>query len=377
MASTSGFARNLLISANAVLDGANPETKITSPGFLELLIEKASGAEVSNMKQAPSGHCKDITFRYRQRGVPGEATDSLSCDSNNFPLYNEATITQSLFKQISMNFDFATICKFEEEASKYVSTNTGNAPAQFSGFMKIVWDAIYSKMNAIVGAMDEDLLAKMALNFGYNATNSLNSAKTINFPLATTTNDLTTGMTGLLSDVLANEMDLNNTALVGSGLMINYWIQNVLKNAKGVDAAGLNTGSLGMASFYPDYYAASAWGSNKFAIIDPRALTFLDLNVYQGFRATHLDDSWFFKMPFVITTSTGKTFTMNFDVQVQEHACAENITDGYGQPLSVGPGITVFIRKAFDLFVIPGNAYGATDRLVGNNGTLLYTATNS
>lgn len=377
MGNTSGFARDLLITAPMIWDGANPGTKITSPGFLEMLIEKASGAMVSNAKQTPSGHYRDIVLRTRARGVPDEATDTLSCDASNAPLYQETTITQSLFKQISLNFDLATIPKFEEEASKYISTNTGNAPAQFPGWMKFVWDAIYSKMNAMVGAMDQDLLAKQLLNFGVNQTTGVNTATTINLTLATTTNPLNEGITGLMGQAVANEFDWQNSAFVGSGLMYNYWVQNVLKSAKGVDAAGLNTQSLGLPPFYNDQYAASTWGANKFAVIDPRAVNFIDLNVYKGFRAVHLDDSWYFSMPFQITTSSGKTFTLDFDVQVQEHSCAETIVDGYGQNLTVGPGITVFIRKAFDIFNIPVAAYSITDRLYRNNGTLLYTATNA
>lgn len=378
MANASGFARDILTTATAVLDGANPETKITSPGFLRLLKQKASGAEISSLKQNAAGHFRDIKFRYRQRSVPGESQSTSSCDADNFPLYKEATITQSLFRQVSLNFDFETIAKFENEASAYRALNPGNnAPASLGGMMNVVWDAIANKMNALLGDMDIDLITKMNTNWGYNAKSGLNTATTLNFPLNGTNNDLTAGVTGLLEQVMMNEMDINNTAIIGSGLITNYWLQNVVKNAKSADQAGLSTPALGMPAFFPDYYTSSVWGANKFGVVDPRALTFLDLNIYQDYRARHLGTSTYFKMPLIVTDSFGQQFQMDFDIQIKETDCPVSIDNSYGDPLTVGPGITVFIRKSFDLYVEPGDVYGANDRLKGNNGTLLYLATNA
>ena len=378
MANASGFARDILTTATAIFDGANPETKITSPAFLRMLTEKAAGAEVSSSIQNANGHFRDIKFRYRQRSVTGESDDALSCDASNNPLYKEATIAQAMFRQVSLNFDFDTIAKFENEASSFRKLNAGNnAPSQLGGLMNIVWDGIANKVNALLGDMDIDLLTKMNLHWGFNNNTGLNTATTLNFPLSATNNALTSGITGLLEQGMANEMDMSNSCIVGSGLITNYWLQNVAKNAKSADYGGLNTSALGLPSFYADYYASTVWGTNKFALVDPRALTFLNLNLYQDYRATHLATSTYFKMPLMITDSLGNTFQMDFDIQLKETDCPTVTADGYGNPLTIGPGVTIFIRKSFDLFTQPGDVYGANDRLKGNNGTLLYTATNS
>ena len=81
-------------------------------------------------------------------------------------------------------------------------------------------------------------------------------------------------------------------------------------------------------------------------------------------------------MPMMLTTSAGTTFQMNFDVQIKTVDCPTVIDNRYSDPITVGPGYIVYIRKPFDIFVQPGNTYGATDRLAGNNGTLKYIATN-
>lgn len=378
MATTSGFARDLMLTSQQIFAGASPDAKITTPGFLRLCIDAARPQIVSAAKNEGTGHVKDIKLKYRQRSVSGNTSSSLTCDADQMRLFNEATISQSLFRQVAINFDFETIAKFEADASvvRKSLNRPGGSPAFESG-MNIVWDAIAAEMNGLLADIDTDLLAKMALNFGYNYTTGLNTAKTVNFPQATTTNVLASGMTSLLSDILANEMDMNNAAIVGNGLIISYWLQNVAKAASGAAQNGINQAALGMPAFYADYYSATSWGSNKFAIVDKRALQFLDLNTYQGFRATELGTSTFFKMPMLLTDSMGNSFSMDFDVQIKTRDCAETIHDRYGQNITVAPGITVYIRKPFDIYVQPGNAYGATDRLAGNNGTLLYTATNS
>ena len=377
MGTTSGFARDLMLTSQAVFKGSNPETKITAPGFLQMCVDAGKTQIISSQKDQSSGLVRDIKLKYRQRSTAGNSSSSYTCDADNFRLWNEAYITQSLFRQIAINFDFDTVAKLEAEA--IVKRAAPGQPANtdpLDGVMAVVWDAIASEMNGMLADMDTDLLTKMNLNWGYNATNNLNTAKTVNFPLATTTNSLVAGMTGLLHDAQMNEMDINNCAIVGNGFVSNYYIQNVLKGAIGLSAAGLNTASLGMPKFYQDFYTVSNWGANEFGLIDTQALQFLDLNVNQGFKATELGTSVYFMMPMMLTTSAGTTFQMNFDVQIKTVDCPTVIDNRYSDPITVGPGYIVYIRKPFDIFVQPGNTYGATDRLAGNNGTLKYIATN-
>lgn len=375
MATTSGFARDLMLTSEQVFKGANPETKITAPGFLQMCSDAAKPQIISAQKDQSTGLVRDIKLKYRSRATAGNSSNTYSCDADNFRLWNETYVTQSLFRQIAINFDFDTVAKLEAEAIQM--RNAPGAPASLGGIMNVVWDAIASEMNGLLADMNIDLLTKMNLNWGYNATTGLNTAKTLNFPLATTTNDLTAGITGLLYDAQYNEIDINSCAVVGNGFIANYYIQNILKGAISTAQNGLNSSMLGMPKFYQDYYTVSNWGANKFGLVDMQALQFLDLNVNQGFKATTLGTSTYFMMPIQLMTSAGTPFTMNFDVQIKTIDCPTSINNRYGSPITVGPGYIVYIRKPFDIFVQPGNTYGATDRLAGNNGTLKYTATNS
>lgn len=375
MANASGFARDLILTAEQIFNGSNPETKITSPGFLRMLVDLPKPNIISTSMRNTQGHVRDIKLKWRPRSRPGSSQDEYTCDADDIRLYNEAYITASMFKQKAIIFDFEILSKFEDEATAL--RNAPGIPGRLGGFMNEVWASIAGEMNALIADIDIDLLAKMDLNWGVNATNNVNTGLTINFDNDGTVNDLTQGMTGVIASAQINEVDINNTVIVGSGLINNYHIQNHLRKAIGANQSGLNTSLLGMPQFYNDYYAASAWGANEFGVFDKNAIKFLDLNINQGFRALDMGTSIFFNMPFPITDSEGNTFSMNFDVQVKFIDCPTTIDNGYGDPIPVGPGMVVYIRKSYDLFVEPGGMYSFGDRVFQNNGTLKFTATNS
>lgn len=372
MATTNGFARDLLLTAQQVFKGSAPDTKITAPEFLRLCLDASQAQIISANKTPVSGHVKDIKLKFRPRSTPGNSSASFSCDADTARTYSEATIAQSLFRQIAVHFSFDTIAKFEEEASQLRSMP--NVPARLGGIMNEVYNTLSSEMNGLLGSIDIDLLTKMGTSWGVNASTGLNTATTVNFNDDGTVNSFAEGMTKLLYDVSYNEMNTANVGIVGNGHIASYYLQ---KGALGANQSGLNAGALGYPSFYNDFYSVSAWGANKFGIIDKQSLQFLDLNSNQGFKVFDYGTSVYFMMPFPITTSNGNVVTMNFDVQVKFIDCPTEIDDRYGNPQTLQPGMIVFVRKPFDIFLPPSTSYAADDRLSGNNGTLLYTATNT
>lgn len=375
MANASGYARDLLLAASMIFKGANPETKITPPGALRACLDASKPQILSNMMDEATGHVKDIKMKFRPRSKPGTTSSSYSCNADEMRAYEEASITSSLFRQKAIYFRYDTLAKFSAEAT--VLRNAKGIPPRLGGFFNEVWSTLASEANGLFADIDIDVLTKLALSFGVNQTTGLNTAKTVNFPLSTTTNDMTTGMTGITADIQANEMNMDRVGIIGSGLINNYYIQNVYKNIKSADASGVNTAAFNMPKYYNDPYAASSLGANNFAIVDMEALQFLDLNTNQGFQADDFGTSVFFTMPLPIVDSDGNTTVMNFDVQVKFYDCPTTLVDSYGVSKSIGKGIVVFLRKAFDIYVPPGAMYTFGDRIFQNNGTLLYHATNS
>lgn len=375
MANANGYARDLLLAASLVFKGSTPGVKVTPPAALRLCLDASRPQILSSEIIEATGHVKDIKIKFRPRSRPGSSSDEYSCEADEMRAYQEASITSSLFRQKAIYFRYETIAKFTSEAT--VLRNAKGIPPRLGGFFQEVWDTIASEANGFFSDIDIDIMTKLNLNWGVNQTNGLNTAKTVNFPLNGTNNDMSTGMTGIISDLAKNEMSNANVSILGSGLIFNYYVQNFMKNAKSADQAGLNTAALDMPKLYHDLNAASVLGSNNFGVIDMQSLQFLDLNATQGFQVDDFGTSVFFKMPYPIVDSEGNTTVINLDVQVKFIDCPTTLTDSYGNSQSVGKGVVVFLRKPFDIYVPPGAMYTFGDRLFQNNGTLLYHATNS
>lgn len=69
-----------------------------------------------------------------------------------------------------------------------------------------------------------------------------------------------------------------------------------------------------------------------------------------------------------------------FDFQLKYNDCPQvtNVAEyGGGQTYVEKRGWEFTLMSTYDLFKIPSDAYAAGDRLVGNNGSLYFAATNS
>jgi hypothetical protein len=66
---------------------------------------------------------------------------------------------------------------------------------------------------------------------------------------------------------------------------------------------------------------------------------------------------------------------MPFNLQIRELDCPDTAFDGY-ETRTMGRGYQILISKNFGLWQQPASAFQATDRLGGNNGSLLYDFAN-
>ncbi len=366
----------LLLQAKEVFLGTTPSKKITPPGYLRMLLEQSRPNVVSQGKDDGSGHVREVRIKYRVRRPTGLSQDTDNCDVDARPAYAEETINASLFKKTSFFLDDDTIAQYEKEASAQVKEINGIPKlAQVSPLMREQWDIIMEMANGLIGDINIALLAKQVSNFGVNQTTASNAAKTVNFPLSTTTNPLTQGMTMVMADMMANEIKLEDTIIVGNGLVNNYYLQSM---ANATAQNGVDQSKLAMPKFYHDMYSASSWGAHQFGIFERNAAQFVDIVRFTGFKAGIKPNTWLGSLPLPVMDSAGNMFSITVDVQVKYIDCPQDIDiTGYGSPQSVGRGWVIILSKSFDQFNIPASSYDSADRLTGNNGTLRYTATNA
>jgi hypothetical protein len=371
-----GFAPYLLKHSKAVFQGIAPSTKITPVGFTRMLLENTKPNIVSSGIDDGSGHIKDMKIKYRTRLPKGKSQTTDNCDIDARPAYAEATISATMFRKYAVMLEDETIAKYEKEASALLAPG-GASLSGVSPLMQEQWDVIMETINGLMQDINDDLVVKQVTNFGVNQTNGLATAKTVNFPLSTATNVLTAGMTMVMADARANEMNIGNTVIVGSGLIDNYYIQHNA-GAIGQGENGVNQNRLALPKFYHDFDCASGWGANQFGIFEKNSVQLIDINRYTGFKAGNKGGDFFGSLTVPVLDAQGNMVPFTFDIQLTYIKCpTELVIGGYGAAQTVNRGWALIISKSFDSFNIPADAYHADDRLYGNNGTLRYTATNA
>jgi hypothetical protein len=365
-----GFVPYLLKQAKEVLLNATPSKKITPVGFTQMLLmnDRPSVIE-SSISDSGSGHVRDMKIKYRPRLSTGKTVDTPNCDIDIIPSYLEATIPALLYRKISVHLDDAVIAQYEREAS---AAHSAGRPA--FDVPQELWDIVIENANGLLADINIDLLAAQAAAFGKNQTNGLTTAKTVNFLKDATQNDMATGFTLLMADAMANEINLMNCMIAGSGLINNYYLQ---QPSKGLDNAGVNTAQQPRPKFFYDPYAEAGWGSNEFGIFEKNAVQLINVNRYSGFRAKQVGPDVYGTLPLPLVDSLGNSLGgFNFDFHLQWVNCPTTVVIG-GENTSIAEGWVLHLSANYNLFNVPTDAYAADDRLTGNNGSLLYVATNA
>lgn len=366
-----GLALPLLLAAREVFKGATPSDKITPPGYLQMLLANAKPNVINSGIDDGSGYIRDVKVRYKNRVPSGKTVDVDDCSIQAIPVYKDFTISSTSFKKYAMFFEQDVIAKFERDALALLNFGT---PA--TSIIREVMDGIMNAANGILADINIAMLALQAANWGKNQVTGLNTAKTVNFQLATTSNPLNAGMTDVMSDLMLNEIRQDGVKIVGSGLVNNYYLQQPAKSA---DQSGLNTNNLFLPQFYFDPYAAAGWGANDFAVFERDAVQFINICRFRGPKAGMLGADEFGTVVLPLSDSLGRPIgALEFDWQKRYITCPTEIVIGGAEtPTAVGRGVSIDLMCSFSQVNIPADAYDAADRLTGNNGTLLYVATNA
>lgn len=375
-----GFAPYLLLHLNEVAKGNAPAKKITPPGFLRALLENTSKPDVINEGiDDGTGHIRAMQIKYRQRMPSGKTVTSDDCNIDQVPVYAEASVNLSLFRKIGFFIDDNTMAKYMQEATSVATISTAGQVEGFKNtttFMQDFLDRLLEMLNGIYADIDSDLVTKAAANFGVNVASGNNNAVAVNILLDATKNNLTSGITKILTDWKENE-NTGPMIMFGNGLMHNYVLQQLAKN--GTDFNGLDTTAFeNLYKWYWDTNTVGALGANQVGIFASDALHFVTRTRFKGFASGFKGGSIFFTMTPPGADSLGNALPqIELDCQLKYIDCPTTLIGPGGYSGNYNRGWALYLSKSYDLFNIPADAYAVGDRLFGNNGTYRYTISNT
>lgn len=372
-----GFCPNLLLHMREVAQSATPQFKMRPTGFFGSLI--ASGNVNALPVDAKTGHKKEVKVKYKTRYRIADTDTSRSCDNVHRKSYSETTASLDKFRQLAINIDDETIAQYCEQASRSV---VAGQPA--TAFMnEFVEDVILGGANALIGAVNRDLVEAQkskfgSINIGGTTTDTSSSPITVNFNDDTSVNKFDEGMTKILGDYQDNDGS-ERPIIVGGGLFHKYAIQ---QRAKGLAQNGINTSIFNSDfEFWYDRDASNDWtdsgAKNNIGIFEPNSVQLIEYMRNRGHKAGVKGTSTFGIIPIPMVTNNG-IIPVNFDFQWKYYDCPTTLTDAYsGDSIEVDRGWSMIVSKEFGLFNLPTGAYESGDELEGNNGTYRYKVTNA
>lgn len=361
-----GYLPYVLESISRVARENNPEDKIRIPGYLNYLYVQGA-RDVVSLNTADGGR-RTVQIKQKQRLTEDFIVDGDgACDVTNIVPTFETSVDVDIKKSINLYLDIPTLQSYPAEQRQSVSMGTPQT------IDREMFDRIKTATNALLTSVDRALLAKQAAAFGTNVRTGSNAAAAINLEKNADVNPLLDGETQLLSDWGQNE-NMGRPAIVGSGLVYNYFLQQGAKsaNSSGVDSRFFAN----QFDFYYDQTAATEWGANEFAVMSPNSTQLVEYFANRGAGGRRLADSTFGTI--VMPSMRGEQIVpVEFDVQIKEIDCETTFTDGYyGGSITVDRGYQMIIQKTCGLWTVPEGSYRATDYLNGNRGTYRYVATN-
>lgn len=364
-----GYRPYLLTHLKYILQDNTPQYKVEPVGFLNLLSSQ-SKPKILRLDNS-AGHQNVVQIHYKQRYTVDFTDTVASCDQLLEQARREMPIDLTSYRQIAIHIDDELIARYEDDASNMMRLGTPPTPV-----MNEFIDEIMNAASAILEGVNLDLMTTAVAGIGVNRRTGLNTATALNINADGNTLRLNDGLTQILSDYKING-GRGVPQVYGSGLFFNFMLQQASKtgyNGTGFDtsvqAAGLK--------FFHDLQAAAILGANEIVVCQPDSLQWVEYMQYTGFKAGQKPGaSQFFTLPLPMQIGT-EVIPVEFDVQLRYDDCPATYTDAYyGTSISVDKGYNLIISKKSGLFMIPADAYRATDPLTGNRGTLRYQITNS
>jgi len=371
-----GFAPALLTHLKTLMAQNYGGIKITPAGFLKALIDNNPNLDVSTIDgerlrglklSTDGGHIRDVRVKYLPRITYDQVSERDDCENDVGFSYSESSIYAPRFAKLGFQLEWNLVERYEKAASDLVNMGTPDV-----GVLREVETQLMHCVNGIISRINGTLLSD--LTFGVNATTGTNATKLININRDGSVLNLSDGVTEILSDAQQNEF-VGDVILVGNGTMNKF---EIAKGSIAINSAGLNLGSQTGYSWYHDINSANVptMGADAVAAFAKGSVGFVDIDRYISWKSGPFGNSYFAQILLPVESGEGVVTTMPFNLQVRELDCPAEAYDGY-DTRTMGRGYQVLISKAYGLWQSPSNQFQPTDRLAGNNGSLIYKVTNN
>jgi hypothetical protein len=360
-----GLSPYLLKIAKQAYESANPQDKVEEVGFSAMLKSQTPRMEVLKLS-TEAGNKKTVQVKAKKRFNVAHTDTSKSCDVTLTQTYYEKSVELSSTRQIALYMEDERLAELDAEAS----TNVDVAGSKLS---KELYDDIKTAASAILEGVNQDLFTTAVSAIGENRVTGLTSATSVNFPLDTTNNPLTQGMTKILADYKRNNFS-GRPQIVGDGIFYNFMLNQASKSP---DQSGLDTRiKAANVDFYYDPFSTTALGADQAIVYEPGAVGLVEYMEYKGFKAGVKPGASTFGTILLPIGSSG--LTMEFDWQLRYFDCPTTLTDAYyGTESTYEKGYHFILSKQCGLFTIGDDAYrNGTDTMHGNRGSLRYSFTN-
>jgi len=348
-----GYCQALLKGLEETAGLNDPQMKASPTGFLQALLDPNNRRTTQIVQTDPgNGHLLKLRIKRLKRGIEDETRTTESCDPTSTPFYEEDCVEMSGYRELAVQVEWDELRQYCSDASRVLRTGEPN-----TAFMNDHLKKLLVRLNGLRRAINADLLAQLAINFGINATTGNNTAKAI--PLLDTSAHyakIEQGVQELMYDLQYNEM-YGTPLIVGHGLFSRF---NTSAQMGCCNSDGFQWGNMAAAApyrFYVDLQVDNVLGTDEIAVFAPGTIQLLTHNRYRGSFAGKHGGSDFATLPDPYLPG------LRYDLQLKFQDC--------------GPqrGYTAIVGLHYGLYFIPPTAYELTDRLYGVNGVLRYLAT--
>lgn len=367
-----GFCPALLTSIEDIADQNAPSKKLHIAGFLAMTFccQNSSVSPVSQGFDKATGTRRPLTVKYRRRPTVADVSDTDTCDIDRIPGYLEWTIPNLGYKSYAFYLPDDMVDQYCNDA---VATQPFGRPP--TSVMHEVYDNILEAANAVLAAIDQDLVTQAATQFGENVTTGYATGKVINIPRNGNEFVLDNGIIEMMQDLQENEI-CGTPCMVGAGL---YAAWDKAKQLACCNAGGMDLSKVAPDKFFFDKNTTAIWGLNSVGLFAEGSVKFIGRNKFVGSFAGYKGGSYFatFALPV-------EEFGCNldnclrdliFDVQIKYLDCPQTV-DVNDVPTEVDRGWLVIVSKHYGLWIQPTTAYASGDELENTNGTLKYYITN-
>lgn len=268
-----GYCPALLNHLNVIAGQNYNGSKVTVPGFLNMLLTQPNRPTVLQDAYR-GGHRRGQTVKYKARTTESQVSTTDTCALDLVPLYKETSVSVDNIAQIGIWMSDDTIRQYCEDASRMVTLGTPPTP-----LMEEHLDSILHALNGLYQKMENVLTTDMASLFGKHVGTGSATAVSVNIEQDATLNDLTTGLTKMLTDAQSNEF-CGTPIFVGAlgSLMHSFAIQ---AGARALQTAGTAFDAQRLADAMPFQFFASGktgstWGAQHVGMFAPESVHLLE-----------------------------------------------------------------------------------------------------